>query len=267
MPIAAGAGGAGVIVAVIIALLVAVMGGGGGGGGFDLGLPQLQGAGPGSGSMEVSSPEDAPGQFVEDVVADVQDVWTEIFANSGMTYERAKLVLFEGATNSGCGPASSATGPFYCPADRMAYLDLGFFEELHRRFGAPGDFAQAYVIAHEIGHHVQTILGTNQQVRQESQRNPDRANDLSVRLELQADCYAGVWGYTAAQRGLLDPGDLEEALNAAAAIGDDRLQQQAGVRVDQDTWTHGSSEQRQRWFKRGFDTGDPNQCDTFSGGI
>src|SRR5690606_36344267 len=140
---------------------------------------------------------------------DVQDTWEGIFAKAGLEYERAKLVLFEQAVSSGCGTASSATGPFYCPADRFAYLDIAFFQDLHQRFGAPGDFAQAYVIAHEIGHHVQTVTGTSQAVRQESQRDPDRANELSVRQELQADCYAGVWGYSAAKRGLLDPGDLD----------------------------------------------------------
>jgi predicted metalloprotease len=240
---------------------------GGGTSGFNIGNPQFPGSAPSGGSMEVSSPEDEPGMFVEDVLADVQDLWTELFRGAGMTYERSKLVLFTDATNSGCGAASSATGPFYCPADRMVYLDLGFFEELHRRFGAPGDFAQAYVIAHEVAHHVQTLTGTNQAAQEEGQRQPDKANELSVRVELQADCYAGVWGYSAAQRGLLDSGDLEEALTAAEAIGDDRLQSQAGGRIDQDTWTHGSSEQRQRWFQRGFDSGDPEQCDTFSGGI
>jgi predicted metalloprotease len=239
----------------------------GGGSGFDIGLPQFPGAVAPSADNTVSSPDDPSGMFVEDVLADVQDSWTEQFAGSGKTYERAKLVLFTSSTNSACGPASSATGPFYCPADRLVYLDTGFFEELHQRFGAPGDFAQAYVIAHEIGHHVQTLTGITGRVQQESERKPNDANQLSVRVELQADCYAGVWGFSAAKRGILEAGDLEEALNAAAAIGDDRLQREAGARVNQDTWTHGSSEQRQRWFKKGFDSGDPNQCDTFSGGI
>jgi uncharacterized protein len=267
LPIAVGGGGIGTLIVLVIIALVGGLGGGGGGSGFDVGAPQFPGGAPAGSGREVSSPDDAPGMFVEDVLADVQDTWTELFAGAGQRYERAKLVLFERATQSGCGAASSATGPFYCPADRMIYLDVEFFDQLHHRFGAPGDFAQAYVIAHEVAHHVQTLLGTSQRVRQESQRNPGKANDLSVRLELQADCYAGVWGYTAAQRGILDPGDLEEALAAAAAIGDDRLQRESGGSIDQDTWTHGSSEQRQRWFKRGFDTGDPNRCDTFSGEI
>ncbi len=265
LPIAAGAGGIGTIVILLIMLVVGGLTGGGGGGGFDVGLPQFPGAAPSGGSMEVSSPEDEPAMFVEDVLADVQDMWTELFTGSQLSYERARLVLFTDATSSACGPASSATGPFYCPADQMIYIDLDFFQELHRRFGAPGDFAQAYVIAHEVAHHVQTLSGTNQWSREEAQRNPDQANEISIRVELQADCYAGVWGHSAARRGLLEPGDLEEALTAAAAIGDDRIQQQSGGPINQDTWTHGSSEQRQRWFQRGFDTGDPNQCDTFSG--
>jgi predicted metalloprotease len=264
MPVAAGAGGIGSIIALVIALLAMCTGGCGN---FDIGLPQFPGAAPSGGSTEVSSPEDEPGMFVEDVLADVQDTWIELFAGSQTDYVRAKLVLFTDATDSGCGFASAAVGPFYCPSDQMVYLDTGFFAELHERFGAPGDFAQAYVIAHEVGHHVQTLTGIGGKVADESRRHPDDANTLSVRLELQADCYAGVWGHSAAQRGLLDPGDLEEALTAAAAIGDDRLQRQAGGRVDQDTWTHGSSEQRQHWFKRGFDSGDPNQCDTFSDDI
>lgn len=267
LPLSMGGGGIGIGTVVILLVIVLISRcSGGGAGGYDIGLPQFPGAVP-PGDNTVSSPTDDIGAFVEDVVVDVQDNWTVFFSGSGQSYERAKLVLFTGTTSSACGQASSATGPFYCPADRMVYLDTAFFDELHQRFGAPGDFAQAYVIAHEIGHHVQTLTGTSQKVQTESQRNPNEANELSVRLELQADCYAGVWGYSAAQRGILDPGDLDEALTAAAAIGDDRLQKDAGVTVNQDTWTHGSSEQRQRWFKQGFDSGDPNKCDTFSGGI
>ena len=268
IPLGIGGGGLGlgsILIIVVFVVLSQCMGGGGSG--FDIGSPQFPGAAPSGGGGQVSSPSDEPGMFVEDVMADVQDTWTQLYAGSSNEYERAKIVLFTGSTNSACGAASSATGPFYCPADRLVYIDLSFFEELHKRFGAPGDFAQAYVIAHEVGHHVQTLSGTSARVRSESQRNPDDANELSVRQELQADCYAGVWGYSAAARGILDPGDLEEALVAAAAIGDDRIQRDSGSRVDQDTWTHGSSEQRQRWFKKGFDSGNPNQCDTFSGDI
>lgn len=272
LPLRMGGGGLGLGTLLLLGVLLllgrcAAGGSGSDGSAFDIGLPQFPGAVPPSGDSNVSSPTDSIGMFVEDVVADVQDTWVVLFEGSGQQYERSKIVLFSDATTSACGSASSATGPFYCPADRQVYLDTSFFEQLHQRFGAPGDFAQAYVIAHEIGHHVQTLTGTSERVQTESRRNSGKANELSVRLELQADCYAGVWGYSAAQRGILDPGDLEEALTAAAAIGDDRLQRDAGGRVDQETWTHGSSEQRQKWFKRGFDSGDPNQCDTFSSGI
>ena len=269
IPLGIGGGGLGIgsVILIVAFMLLSRCATGGGSSGFDIGSPQFPGAAPSSGDSQVSSPSDEPGKFVEDVMADAQDRWTALFSGTGEEYQRAKIVLFSGSTNSACGFASSSTGPFYCPADQLVYIDLSFFQELHDRFGAPGDFAQAYVIAHEVGHHVQTLTGQSQKVRQESQRNPDDANELSVRLELQADCYAGVWGNSAAARGFLDPGDLEEALAAAAAIGDDRIQRESGSKVDQDTWTHGSSEQRQHWFKAGFDSGDPNQCDTFSGDI
>ena len=199
------------------------------------------------------------------MLADTGDAWRQIFAQNGATYDEPVLVLFENAVRSACGAASAAVGPFYCPADRKLYLDLSFFRELDRRFGAPGDFAQAYVIAHEVGHHVQTLLGTSSRVQQMRSRLPEgEANELSVRQELQADCYAGVWGNRARQ-GLLEEGDIEEGLRAAAAIGDDRLQKQAQGYVVPDSFTHGSSEQRQEWFYRGFRSGDPDQCDTFRG--
>ena len=180
-----------------------------------------------------------------------------------MRYEPTKLVLFTEATTSGCGAASSATGPFYCPADRKVYLDLGFFRELRSRFGAPGDFAQAYVIAHEFGHHVQNVLGISDDVHRGQQENADEANELSIRLELQADCLAGVWAYSAYRERLLESGDLEEGLAAAAAVGDDRIQRQATGRIDRESWTHGSSQQRVTWFREGYETGDVNACDTF----
>ncbi len=172
-------------------------------------------------------------------------------------------MLFRDAVQSACGFAESATGPFYCPADEKVYIDLGFYQQLQEQFGAPGDFAQAYVLAHEIGHHVQNLVGTERQVREARTQRPDVANDLSVRLELQADCYAGVWGHSAAQRDKLDPGDTEEGLGAAAAVGDDRLQRMGGGRVVPESFTHGSSEQRQQWFQRGFQSGQPDDCDTF----
>ena len=182
---------------------------------------------------------------------------------TGTPYRDAKLVLFRDAVQSACGFAESATGPFYCPADEKVYIDLGFYEELQQRFGAPGDFAQAYVLAHEIGHHVQNLLGTEAQVREARTRRADLANELSVRLELQADCYAGVWGHSTAQRQLLESGDVEEGLGAAAAVGDDRLQRMGGGRVVPESFTHGTSAQRQEWFQRGLESGRPDACDTF----
>ncbi len=220
-----------------------------------------------SGNVATSPGEEKMVDFVDAVMRDAQQTWTNIL---GSRYEPTRVVLFRDQIDTACGFAQSATGPFYCPGDRKVYLDLGFYDELQRRFGAPGDFAQAYVLAHELGHHVQRLTGTETQVRQQQQANPGSANELSVRLELQADCYAGVWGHTAAQPGRadkgeveLDPGDVEEGLHAAAAIGDDRLQRLATGRVMPDKFTHGSSEQRVTWFKRGLDSGDPNACNTF----
>jgi predicted metalloprotease len=207
--------------------------------------------------------EERLASFVSFVLDDAQNTWRQISQESGTPYRDAKLVLFRDAVQSACGFAESATGPFYCPADEKVYIDLGFYEELQQRFGAPGDFAQAYVLAHEIGHHVQNLLGTEAQVREMRTRRADLANELSVRLELQADCYAGVWGHSTAQRQLLESGDVEEGLAAAAAVGDDRLQRMGGGRVVPESFTHGSSAQRQEWFQRGFESGRPDACDTF----
>ncbi len=202
--------------------------------------------------------------FVSDVLDRNQDLWARLLPRLGAQYRPAKLVLFRDAIDSACGFAQSATGPFYCPADEKVYIDLGFYDELHRRFGAPGDFAQAYVLAHEVGHHVQTVLGISRQVRQLQSRNPRQKNELSVAMELQADCLAGVWAQAAAQMNLLEPGDIEEGLGAAAAVGDDRIQRMSGRRyVNPETFTHGSAAQREEWFRRGFSTGDPDSCDTF----
>jgi len=200
-------------------------------------------------------------EFVRFVVGDSQDVWESLL---GQRYRRAKLVLFRGAVASGCGDAEAAMGPFYCPADEKAYIDLAFYEDLKRRFGAPGDFAQAYVITHEIGHHVQNLLGIERQLRERQEARPRQRNELSVRMELQADCFAGAWGHATSKRGILEAGDVEEALNAAASIGDDRLQKQATGRVNPEGFTHGTSQQRVAWFKRGLESGDPKVCDTFS---
>lgn len=209
---------------------------------------------------------DPNADMVAVVVADTEDVWTEIFAAEGREYREPTLVLFSGATRSACGLGQAAMGPFYCPADQKAYLDLSFFEDMHRRFDAPGDFAQAYVIAHEIGHHVQNLLGVSGEVqRMRQQAGSAEGNRLSVRQELQADCLAGVWANRADRaRNILESGDVEEALNAASAIGDDRLQRRSGGTVVPESFTHGTSAQRQRWFRRGLQSGSPNDCDTFS---
>jgi predicted metalloprotease len=204
--------------------------------------------------------------FVSAVLGDTEDTWHALFKQMGRTYREPTLVLFSGAAQSACGFAEAAVGPFYCPGDQKVYLDLSFFDELHDRFGASGDFAQAYVIAHEVGHHVQNLLGIADQVQGVRQRAGEReANALSVMMELQADCFAGVWGYHADKnRHLLEAGDIEEGLNAAAAIGDDRLQRQAQGYVVPESFTHGSSAQRVRWFQQGLDSGDPGRCDTFN---
>lgn len=199
-------------------------------------------------------------QFVSFVLDDAQQTWHRLL---GPQYQDARLVLFRDAVQSACGFAQAATGPFYCPGDNRVYLDLSFFDELESSFGASGDFAQAYVIAHEIGHHVQTLLGTSRRVRAAQQQNPSAANELSVRMELQADCLAGVWGHSTAQRNILEQGDVQEGLAAAAAVGDDRIQRQSRGRVMPETFTHGTSEQRMQWFRRGFDSGDVSACDTF----
>ena len=213
--------------------------------------------------------DDKMADFVSAVLGDIEDVWTEIYARSGSVYQKPKLVIFLGATQSACGYAQSATGPFYCPTDEKVYLDMSFFDELSRGFGASGDFAQAYVIAHEIGHHIQNLQGTLDKVQQMRGRiSEEEYNQLSVRLELQADFYAGVWAHHAEKsRDILESGDLEEALNAASSIGDDRIQKQTQGYVVPDSFTHGTSEQRVRWFRKGFETGDVRQGDTFSTNI
>jgi len=211
--------------------------------------------------------DDPQAEFVSVVLRDTEETWSEIFSERGADYPEPTLVLFTQATQSACGLGQSAMGPFYCPNDQQVYLDLSFFHDLETRFGAPGDFAQAYVVAHEVGHHVQTVTGTSSRAQAARERGSEReANAISVRVELQADCYAGVWGHYAAQRGLLEPGDAEEGLRAAAAIGDDRIQRQTQGRVVPESFTHGSSEDRMRWLRRGLDSGRMDACDTFTSG-
>ncbi len=214
------------------------------------------------------APHDSLGKFAAVVLADTEETWRVLLPRMGHAYQDPQMVLFTGAVRSACGTASSAVGPFYCPGDHKIYLDLSFFQEMAQRLGAPGDFAQAYVIAHEIGHHVQNLLGIADKVTRLQQRSSAaERNALSVRMELQADCLAGVWGYHAQRnRNLIEPGDFEEGLHAAAAIGDDRLQKMGQGHVQPESWTHGSSEQRVTWLRRGLQSGDPNVCDTFAGG-
>ncbi|WP_437481620.1 neutral zinc metallopeptidase [Sorangium sp. So ce1014] len=222
---------------------------------------------PGAGNERASSPEEERlVDFVSFVLDDTEAVWKQVFSRTGQTYPAPQLTVFTDSVRSGCGVGESAMGPFYCPADRTAYIDLGFYRELKARFGAPGDFAQAYVLAHEIGHHVQNVLGIERRMRQQQAARPGERNALSVLMELQADCFAGVWAHSTAKRDLLETGDVEEALQAASAIGDDRLQKSATGRVNPETWTHGSSAQRVAWFKRGMQGGRVEDCDTFAAG-
>ena len=253
MGMAGGVGIGGVVIAIIAAFL-----------GFDPGqvlntVETVQEQRSPQQEAPKGTPKDEMGQFVSKVLGSTEDVWTEIFRANGRTYQPPTLVLYEGRVRSACGMGQAAMGPFYCPNDQKLYIDLAFYNDLRARFRAPGDFAQAYVIAHEVGHHVQNLLGTFQRMRQGDNRT-------SVRMELQADCYAGVWGHHAANANLLDPGDVEEALTAATAIGDDRLQKQSQGVVVPESFTHGSSAQRVRWFKTGMETGSPKACDTFSAG-
>lgn len=254
----AGGGGIGILVIALIAMFFGVDPG------MILGLSGGSQAPPVQ-QTSVPPANDEAAQFVSAVLAETEDTWGPIFEQQlGMSYKEPKLVLFEDHVTSACGMASAATGPFYCPGDQKVYLDLSFFNELATRFGAPGDFAQAYVIAHEVGHHVQTLLGISKQV-QDARRQVSEveANRLSVMMELQADCFSGVWAKTIQARNKLEPGDLEESLQAASAIGDDRLQRQARGYVTPDSFTHGTSEQRARWFFIGLDSGDINSCNTF----
>jgi uncharacterized protein len=257
--IAAGGG----IIAVIVFVINMFMGG-------DVDVSQLPQMMPGQQQGQELPPEakaadDERAQFVKVVLAETEDVWNNIFQQQGNDYPEPTLVLFRGAVQSGCGSASSASGPFYCPGDNKLYIDLSFYEELQNRFHAPGDFAMAYVVAHEVGHHIQTVLGTSAKLaRARQQMSEAEYNKLSVKNELQADYFAGIWAHYANRAKILEPGDIEEALNAANAIGDDRLQKQSQGHIVPDAFTHGTSEQRMYWFKKGFESGDPSKGDTFN---
>jgi uncharacterized protein len=264
-------GGAGIIVVLVI-VAIQVFGGSGGSGSTGFGIDDVFGTGlqaPGADDESPIPPGEDPQrdlfEFSDYVFNDAQSTWAETFRADGDAYDRAQLVVYSNQVSTdGCGGATSAVGPFYCPADSRVYLDLTFYEDMRRQLGASGDFAWAYVIAHEMGHHVQNVTGTNDEVARLERSDPDRANELSVRVELQADCYSGVWATTVFEEGALEPGDLEEAFTASEAVGDDRLAEQAGARVNPDSFTHGTSEQRRTWFERGYESGDPAACDTFS---
>jgi uncharacterized protein len=260
LPVGGGLG----VVGIILFLAIQVLGGGGGAGGFQ--IPAGFDAATRAPAGEPIPPEQDPERDLKDfsvyVFNSVQSTWRRTFEQQGRTYDKAKLVLYRNGVDTGCGSATSAVGPFYCPADQHVYLDLSFERDMEQQLQAAGDFAWAYVIAHEVGHHVQKLLGTSDEVSRVRQNDPDRANEASVRLELQADCYAGVWAHAVFDE--LDPGDVEEAIRASEAVGDDRLQSQAGGQVNPDTFTHGSSAQRHAWFERGRERGEPADCDTFS---
>ena len=263
MMLGRGMGIGGAVIALILSLVFGVNIFDSGGG-----SPVPQQTAPGAAQQPVSeTPQEKERvQFVSFVLDDVQQTWAQLLPKvDGQQYQDARLALFRDAVDTRCGRAPAEVGPFYCPLDQRVYLDLSFFDELAQRFGAPGDFAQAYVIAHELGHHVQHLLGIEQRVRQMQESRPGAANQLSVALELQADCFAGVWGNTTSQRKLLEQGDIEEGLGAASSVGDDRLQAQVTGTIRPDTFTHGTSAQRSQWFRRGLESGDPNSCDTFGG--
>jgi predicted metalloprotease len=267
IPLPVGGGLGGIVVLVIFLLLSGVLNGNGGSGGLG-GLGG--GSAPAGGPLVSLDPNDTTAQFVNSVTVDVQGFWADRFSSAGRSYPETVLVMFTSQTQSGCGVADSATGPFYCPADQKVYLDTAFFDELKTRFGAPGLFAEAYVIAHEFGHHVQDALGIMDTANANQQSDPASANDISIRLELQADCLAGVWAHSVwaapdqSNVESITQADIQDALNAAAAVGDDRIQQQSRGQINQDTWTHGSAVQRMHWYQLGFSQGTTEGCDTFA---
>jgi uncharacterized protein len=260
LPVGGGVG----VVGLIIFLAIQLLGGGSGGFQIPAGFDPATRAPSGEPIPAAQDPEKDLKDFSVYVFNNVQATWERTFQAQGRGYDRAKLVLYRDGVRTACGSATSAVGPFYCPGDRYVYLDLSFYRDMARRLQANGDFAWAYVIAHEVGHHVQQLLGTSAEVEQVRRTDPERANEASVRLELQADCYAGVWAYTVFRAGDLESGDIDEAITASEAVGDDRLQRQAGREVNPDTFTHGSSAQRRAWFERGRARGEPADCDTFA---
>jgi uncharacterized protein len=267
IPLPVGGGIGGIVLFIVIIVVINLASGSSLGGALG-GLGGEQG---GQGGPVASlDPRDESGQFVNAVTVDVQTFWADRFSAAGKQYPQTLIVLFTDATQSGCGVASAETGPFYCPSDKKVYLDTAFFDELSSRFGAPGDFAQAYVIAHEFGHHVQDALGIMDSMQSQTQSDPSRTNDLSIRLELQADCLAGVWAHSIwatpdeSNVESITDADVQEALTAAAAVGDDRIQEQTGGRIDRESWTHGSADQRSKWFNNGFKGGTTDSCDTFA---
>jgi predicted metalloprotease len=265
-------GGVGGLILLIIGAIFGIPALSGGGGFAIEDTNSLDGGTVGASGLDVIDPDADTLEFMEFLMFDIQDTWDEYFDQAGLAYQPTSLVIFEDAVDSGCGRATSAVGPFYCPApnDRKVYIDFAFYDDLSRRFGAPGDFAQAYVVAHEVGHHIQSITGISDGVRQAQANDPGNKNEYAIRQELQADCLAGVWAFSASQRlteesgqPILERGDVEEGLAAAESVGDDRLQAQAGMQINQESWTHGSSQQRVTWFLEGFDNGDPELCDPF----
>lgn len=271
-------GGLGLIIALLAALFGFgdVLGGGTGGSGFPIDASAFpdSNTGPVSNGVDATvDPQADTYRYMEFLMGDIQDTWDEYFTRAGLAYQYTTLYVFDDVVSTGCGQATSGVGPFYCPApgDNQVYIDFSFFDELASpRFGAAGDFAQAYVVAHEVGHHIQYLTGISDAVRKAQSQDPANANEYSIRMELQADCLAGVWAYSASNRltddtglPIIEPGDIQEGLNAATAVGDDRLQAQAGI-SNPESWTHGSSAQRVKWFTVGFDSGDPEQCDTFA---
>jgi predicted metalloprotease len=261
----AAAGGLGLIAVLVVVLLQTCAGGGGAAFNLPAGFDgTVQAPGQPTGIPASEDPDRDLRDFSTYVFTDAQETWTATFQRDGQPYENAQLVYYTGGVNTACGGASSAVGPFYCPGDQRVYLDLSFYRQMQQQLGAGGDFAWAYVIAHEMGHHVQQQTGTSEEVRNLQRQNPDQANQLSVRQELQADCYAGVWANTVFQEGALQEGDLEEAFTASEAVGDDRIQSSRGGSINPDSFTHGTSEQRRSWFNRGYESGEAGACDTYS---